>query len=92
MHGLRELRVVDFSTEIAGPYCTRLLADAGAEVIKVERPEGDPLRRWSATGADLKGEDSGLFRFLAGGKQSVVGVPEDAAVLGARQQEGHAGA
>ena len=81
MHGLRELRVVDFSTEIAGPYCTRLLADAGAEVIKVEGPEGDPLRRWSATGADLKGEDSGLFRFLAGGKQSVVGEPEDAAVL-----------
>jgi crotonobetainyl-CoA:carnitine CoA-transferase CaiB-like acyl-CoA transferase len=75
MHGLRELRVVDF------PYCTRLLADAGAEVIKVEGPEGDPLRRWSATGADLKGEDAGLFRFLAGGKKSVVGEPEDAAVL-----------
>jgi crotonobetainyl-CoA:carnitine CoA-transferase CaiB-like acyl-CoA transferase len=81
MHGLRDLRVVDFSTEIAGPYCTKLLADAGADVIKVEGPEGDLLRRWSATGAPLGDQDGALFRFLNQNKRSVVGAPGDAEVL-----------
>ena len=77
MHGLRDIRVVDFSTEIAGPYSTKLLCDAGADVIKVEAPGyGDPLRYWSATGADLHGEDGALFRFLNHGKRSVVGRPD----------------
>jgi crotonobetainyl-CoA:carnitine CoA-transferase CaiB-like acyl-CoA transferase len=74
---LRDLRVVDFSTDIAGPYATKLMADAGADVIKVEPADGDPMRRWSATGADLGGEDGGLFRFLHHGKRSVVGRLED---------------
>jgi crotonobetainyl-CoA:carnitine CoA-transferase CaiB-like acyl-CoA transferase len=81
MHGLRELRVVDFTTGIAGAYCTKLFADAGADVIKVEAPEGDPLRRFSATGADLRGEDGALFRFLHASKRSVVARPADPAVL-----------
>ena len=76
MEGLRAIRVVDFSTGIAGPYCTKLLADAGADVVKVESAEGDPLRRWSATGADLGGEDGGLFRFLNHNKRAVRGHPE----------------
>src|SRR5262249_16303474 len=68
--------VVDLSSGIAGAYCTKLLADGGAEIIKVEAPEGDPLRRWSASGADIPpGDDGALFSFLAGGKRSVVADP-----------------
>ena len=75
--GLTGLRVLDFSDQIAGPYCSKLLVDGGAHVVKIEAPEGDSLRRWSATGADLQGSDSALFTFLNAGKQSVVGRPAD---------------
>jgi crotonobetainyl-CoA:carnitine CoA-transferase CaiB-like acyl-CoA transferase len=72
--------VVDLSAGIAGAYCTKLLADGGAEVIKVEPPEGDPLRRWSASGAEISpGEDGALFSFLACSKHSVVADPDNAA-------------
>lgn len=64
--------VVDLSSGIAGGYCTKLLADGGADVVKVESPEGDPLRVWSASGS----EGGALFGFLAGGKRSVIADAE----------------
>ena len=68
--------VVDLSTGIAGAYCTKLLADGGADVIKVEPPEGDPLRSWSASGAAIEtGSDGALFSYLASSKHSVVADP-----------------
>lgn len=78
--GLDGIRVIDFSTGVSGPYCTKLFADAGAEVIKVESPGGDPMRRWSATGSAPEAGDGALFQFLHTTKRSVVGEPEDAAI------------
>lgn len=68
-------RVIDLSSGIAGGYCTKLLADGGAEVIKVESAQGDWLRSWSASGSEVVG-DGALFSFLAGSKHSVVADPE----------------
>ncbi len=70
---LAGVRVLDFSGQIAGPYCSKLFADAGACVVKVEPPGGDPLRRATAPGAAPDRADSALFTFLNAGKQSVVG-------------------
>ncbi len=47
---LTDLQVVDCSSGISGGYCAKLLTGAGAEVIKVESPDGDPLRRWTNRG------------------------------------------
>ncbi|HKA14448.1 MAG TPA: CoA transferase [Myxococcota bacterium] len=80
MQTLRDLRVIDFSTGIAGGYATKLLCDAGADVVKVEPPGGDPLRRSTASGRELARRDGPLFQFLAAGKRSVVGAPGDAHV------------
>jgi crotonobetainyl-CoA:carnitine CoA-transferase CaiB-like acyl-CoA transferase len=82
MAPLDDYTVVDLSCGIAGAYCTRLLAGAGAVVVKVEPPEGDALRRRSASGVvSPPGEDGALFQFLACGKHSVVADPDGPAGL-----------
>ncbi|MGH3633638.1 CoA transferase [Mycobacterium sp.] len=76
MEPLDGYTVVDLSCGIAGAYCTKLLADGGARIIKVESSQGDPLRRWSASGAAIETrEDGALFSFLACSKHSVVAEP-----------------
>ena len=65
---LEDVRVVDCTTGIAGPYCSKLLADAGADVVKVESPEGDPLRRWGS---------GALFEYLNTSKRSIQGGASD---------------
>src|ERR1700749_1382506 len=62
------LRVVDFTTTIAGAHCTRLLADLGAEVVKIEAPEGDRLR----SPMPLRNGATPSFGQLNAGKKSVV--------------------
>jgi len=62
------LRVIDFTTTIAGPHCTRLLADLGADVIKVEAPDGDMMRERPP----LRGGASSSFGQLNSGKRSIV--------------------
>jgi crotonobetainyl-CoA:carnitine CoA-transferase CaiB-like acyl-CoA transferase len=83
---LAHLRVVDRTTGIAGAYCTKLLADAGADVVKVEPPGGDPLRAYSASDATVDIDEGGpLFRYLSAGKRSVIateGDPQVEALLG----------
>jgi CoA:oxalate CoA-transferase len=66
--GYQGLRVLDFSTTIAGPHCTRMLADMGAEVVKIESAEGETMRNRPP----LRNNFSSVFGQLNAGKKSVV--------------------
>ena len=68
-HALAGLRVLDFSHALAGPYCTLLLADCGAEVYKLESPEGGELGRgW---GPPFAGGEASFFLGLNRGKRGL---------------------
>jgi crotonobetainyl-CoA:carnitine CoA-transferase CaiB-like acyl-CoA transferase len=67
-----KLTVLDCTQRIAGPYCTKLLADFGAEVIKIEPPEGDFARQMGPfPGDEAHPERSGTFFYLNTNKKSV---------------------
>ena len=70
---LERLKVLDLTHHIAGPYCTKLLADFGAEVTKVERPEsGDPARSMGPFAGDDPHPDKSLsFLYLNTNKRSI---------------------
>ena len=65
---LKGLKILDLTRVMAGPFCTALLADLGAEVIKLEPPQGDDYRH---IGPFVQGE-SALFTLMNRGKQSIV--------------------
>ena len=68
MGALDGIRVIAVEQAVAAPFCSSRLADAGAEVIKIERPEGDFARGYDAA---AKGQSS-YFVWLNRGKESAV--------------------
>ena len=64
---LEGLKVLDFSRVLAGPFAGRMLCDLGAEVVKIEPPEGDSSRLWGKMTAGI----SGYFNMINAGKQSI---------------------
>ncbi len=78
---LAGFRVIDLTRVLGGPYCTQILADNGAEVIKVEPPQGDEVRDW---GPPFKGGISAYFAGVNRNKRAVgldLSTPEGQEVL-----------
>src|SRR5688572_29731381 len=68
MQAFAGLKVLDFTTTIAGPHCARLLADLGADVVKIETAEGDLMR----SRPPLRNGASTSYGQLNAGKRSIV--------------------
>jgi CoA:oxalate CoA-transferase len=91
-HTLGDIRVLELSEDVAGPFCTKLLAGLGAEVIKVERPgSGDVSRRAGPFPHEIPHpEQSATFLYLNTGKKSItldITSPTGAAILRRLVQE-----
>jgi crotonobetainyl-CoA:carnitine CoA-transferase CaiB-like acyl-CoA transferase len=85
---LAGLRVIDCSTVLAGPYCTMLLGDLGAEVVKIEPPEGDATRGWGPPwvgSADSEGRRTAAYYLAVNrnkrGMRLDLKTPDGAAIL-----------
>lgn len=78
---LAGLKVIDLTRVLGGPYCTMILSDHGAEVIKVEPPQGDEVRDW---GPPFHGDDASYFIGINRNKKSLaldIGKPEGKQIL-----------
>src|ERR1700740_2637808 len=73
MQPLDDVLVLDFTTLLHGPLATLMLAEAGAEVIKIERPDGEDMRRFEPKW----GKESVAFAMLNRGKKSVAADLKD---------------
>ncbi|MCH8284680.1 MAG: CoA transferase, partial [Chloroflexi bacterium] len=72
MQPLAGLNVLDLTWHVAGPYATKLMADYGANVLKIERPGGDPARRYGPFPNDVPHQErSGTFLHLNTNKRSI---------------------
>jgi formyl-CoA transferase len=69
MQPLQGIRVLDLSRVLAGPYCTMVLGDLGADVIKVEPPEGDETRGW---GPPFAGGESAYYLCVNRNKRDII--------------------
>ena len=81
---LAGVRVLDLSRVLAGPWCTQTLADLGADVIKVERPDGgDDTRAWGPPFLqDEQGHDTGEAAYYLGANRNKRSIAIDIASLG----------
>ena len=80
---LEGVRVIEFCHVAAGPFCGMLLADFGAEVVKVEPPDGDAMRQWPP----ITGGFSENFASINRGKRSVALDLKDPAARDAARAE-----
>lgn len=88
---LAGIKVIDLSRMLAGPYCTQMLGDHGAQILKIEPQEGDEARAWGppfkdALGAYFSGinrnkRSIGLDPSSPGGREVLLRLFEDADVL-----------
>ena len=70
MKALDDLVVVEFGTNVSAPYCARLFADLGADVIKLETSRGDRSRALGPfPNGEADPEESGTFHYLNAGKR-----------------------
>jgi succinyl-CoA:mesaconate CoA transferase len=71
MTALAGLRVLDMTRVLGGPYCTMLLADMGADVVKIEQPGGDPVRDVPPFTDEASDPYGGYFQSINRGKRSL---------------------
>lgn len=69
MSALDGLRILELTQVMAGPFCGQVLADMGADVVKVEAPEGDTTRR--SLGFRMRGDDTAAFLAVNRNKRSL---------------------